>query len=266
MRQLAELGRGAEVPVVAVIGRIFRALDGDAGHRIERQVIGRPDDAGGFAGRTRTVLELHRGLARPARAGEVGGEVLAVEFDDAVDLGIGAGILAGAADDLHQVNDLVPAGLVELELQRIAGRVAAGALIVEDALGLRVGIGVLRQRRGEHFRRQLADALLGIGDGRELEILVLGRREVDLILGGVEAERLGPDAVFAVGHRREEILPALVGVDAGRDGRAFLLGGDLHAVELLAGGGSDRAGQKLVGRSRGRHQRRRNGKAGNARQ
>ena len=41
---------------------------------------------------------------------------------------------------------------------------AAGALVVEDALDVGIRFGVFRQRRSEHFRRQLTNALLGIGD------------------------------------------------------------------------------------------------------
>src|SRR5262249_51170368 len=128
VRQLAELRGSAEVPVVAVIDGIFRSERAGTRPGVERQVRGLPYDAGGFPGRPRAVLELHRGFARAAGTGKISREVLAVEFDDAVGLGIRALIDAGVGDVLHQVDDLVPARLVELELQRIARRVAAGAL------------------------------------------------------------------------------------------------------------------------------------------
>ena len=253
MGHLAELRGDAARPIRAVIDGIrgLDALGADAGIRVERQVIGRPHDAGGFAGRPRTILELHRGLARAARPRQIGREVLAVELDDLADLGVGAGIDAGAGNHLHQVDDLVPAGLVELELQRIARGVAAGALVGEDLLDVGVFRRGVRQCRDHHFRRQLTIARLGVGDGGELEVLVLGRRQIDGTGRGLEAERLRPYAIFAVGQRREEIVAVLVGIDARRDGRAFLLGRHLHAFELLAGRRCDRAGQQLIGASRG---------------
>jgi hypothetical protein len=53
--------------------------------------VGRPHDASGFAGRPQAVLD-HRGFAGAARLRQIGGEFLAVEFDDLADLGVGAGV------------------------------------------------------------------------------------------------------------------------------------------------------------------------------
>src|SRR4029077_765962 len=69
--QLTDPGGGAEVPIGAVIGVVF-GLGSDADIGIERQVIGRPHHPGGFAGRSRTVLELHRSFARSACACQIG--------------------------------------------------------------------------------------------------------------------------------------------------------------------------------------------------
>ena len=84
------------------------------------------------------------------------------------------------------------------------------------------------------------------------EVLVLRRREVDRALGGLEAQRLRPDLVFAGRERREIVVAGLVGVDAGGDGRAVVLGGHRHAAELLARRRGDRAAQQLIGRLRRR--------------
>src|SRR5262249_59127321 len=95
MGHLAELRGDTEAPVGTVIVRSLEAECAGAGIGVERQVIGRPHDTGGFAGRTRTVLELHRGFAGAACARALGREVLAVEFDVFADLGVGSKIHSG---------------------------------------------------------------------------------------------------------------------------------------------------------------------------
>ena len=66
----------------------------------------------------------------------------------------------------------------------------------------------------------------------------------------LEAERLRPHLVFSGRHRREVIVAALVGVDRVGDRRAFELGRDRHAAELLARCRRDRAAQQMIGGQR----------------
>ncbi len=167
-------------------------------------------------------------------------------FDDGVGLGIGRND-AGVRHNLHQVDDLVPAGLVEFELQRVARGVTTGALVREHLLDAGVLWGLVGQCRNEQFTRQLSNLPFEVGHRLQHEILVLRRGEVDRALGGLEAERLRPDAVLAGGQGRKIVVAGFVGVDAGRDGRAVLLGRHRHAGELLARRRGDRAGQHHVG-------------------
>ena len=249
MRQLADPRGGAERPVGAVVGVVL-GHDPDAGLRVDRHVVERPGGAGGFARGPRPRGELHRAFARPARAGEIGRQRLLIEFDDGV--GFGAGVCEHGRNPLHHIDDLVPAGLVEAELQHIARRVAAGALVGEDLLDAGVVLGRFRQRRDQQLARQLPDALLGIAHLAQHEVLALGGAEVDRALGGLEAERLRPDLILSFRHWREVVVASLIGIDAGGDGGAFLLGGHRHAFELLARGRGDRTAQQLIGRRSGR--------------
>ena len=190
-----------------------------------------------------TLSELSPG---PARAGEIGCKLLLVELDDGVRLGISR-IDAGVGHDLHQVDDLAPAVLVEAELEHVARRVASGAGVAEDPLDARVLVGLLRQRRHQHFARQLSHPPLGIGHRPEREVGPPRRREIDLALGRLERQRLRPHVVFARGQRRKVVAPLLVGVDAGGDGGALRLGRHRHAAKLLARRGRDRPAEQLIG-------------------
>src|ERR1700693_4401194 len=79
------------------------------------------------------------------------------------------------------------------------------------------------------------------------------------------AQALSPTLVFSVRHGGEVIVAVEVRIDGRRDGRAFLLGGNQHAFDLLAGGRGDRAGQQLVG-GRGRRGKAEDDETGDARQ
>src|SRR6202035_5374113 len=133
---------------------------------------------------------------------------------------------------------------VELVLQRIVRGVAAGAVVVHDALQARVIRGLVGQRRDDQIAGQLPLEILQRG---ELEILMLGDGEIDLVLGGGERQRLRPDPVLAGRQRREIIVAAVVGEDRGGDGRALLLGGDRDPGELLARRRRDRSAQQRIG-------------------
>src|SRR6185295_3220402 len=194
---------GAHRPVGAVVRVVLRA---DAGVGIELQVVERPDSTRGLACWARAGSDLHRRLAGAAGPREVGGERLLVAFEDLVRLRVRPGIDAGDRHDLHEIDDLAPAGLVETELQRVAGRVAAGAVVHEDLLHARVLGARLGQRRDHHLARQLAEAPLGIRDLGQREVLAARRGELDRAARALEAERLRPHTVPALRQRREEIF------------------------------------------------------------
>ena len=168
-------------------------------------------------------------------------------FDDLVDSGAGPGINARAGHHLHQVEDLVPAGLIEAELQYISRRMTGRAIVHEDPLDARIVRCRFRQCRGEHLTRQLPDPLFRVGYLLEHKILMTRGAQVHRTLGSLEAKRLRPDAIFACGQRREIIAAGLVGIDTGRDGRSFHLGRYRHAFQLLACARRDGAGQELIG-------------------
>ena len=174
-------------------------------------------------------------------------------FDDLVDSGTGAGINARAGYNLHQVEDLVPAGLVEAELQYISRRMAGRAIVHEDSLDPCIVRCRLRQCRGQHFTRHLPDPLFGVGYLAQHKVLVTRDGEVHGALRSLESERLRPDAIFASGHRGEIVAPGLVGIDASRDGGALHLGRDGDAVQLLARPRRDGARQQLIGSLSSRH-------------
>ncbi len=240
MHQRADARGRSLRPVAAVVDRI---LGRHVGVGLHRDVVFLVHDARRLAGRTRPQLELHRGLARPARARQIGGQLLLIEVEHAVEL-VRAEIDPGDVDVLHQVDDRAPAGGVELVLQRIVRGVAAGAVVVHEALQARV-VRRLVGQRGDH---QIAGQLpLEIRERGELEVLMLGGAEIDLALGGREGEGLRPDPVLAGRQRREIIVAAFVGEDRGGDGGAFRLGGDRDAGELLARRRGDRSAQQRIG-------------------
>ena len=104
-----------------------------------------------------------------------------MEVDQRIRLWIGR-IDAAVGHDLHHVDDLVPAVLVEAELQHVARRVAAGAEIAERPLVAGILVGRLGQRRHQHLARQLAHLALEVGHRLEREIRALRGGEIDLAL------------------------------------------------------------------------------------
>ena len=98
--QQRDARRGPERPIRAVVGLLTCA---DADVRILRDIVGGPHHARGVARRPRPLRDLDRALARPAHLGEVGGELLLIELDDLVGLGVGRND-AGIHHDLHQVH------------------------------------------------------------------------------------------------------------------------------------------------------------------
>ena len=247
MGDQGEFRRRPQRPVGAVVGLMRGA---NAGVRIGRQVIELPDHARGFAGERRPRLDVE-GRAGPAGARQIGGEILLVELDHRVGLGIGR-IDAVVRHHLHQVDDLVPAVLVEPELQHIARRVAAGAEVAEHALGVGIGRRRLGQRRHQDFARHLPDAPFRIGDRLEHEVGAPRGGKIDRAIRSLERQRLRPDPVLARRHRREIIVALLVGVDAGGDRAPFGLGRDGDARHLLAGGRRDRSAEHRIGSLRGK--------------
>ena len=178
---------------------------------------------------------------------------------DLVGFGIRPRIDAGDRHDFHQVDDLAPARFVEAELQGVARRVAAGAVVREDLLGAGVVGARLGQGRDHHLAGQLAESPLGVGHLLQREILAPRRAQVYGVPVRLEAERLRPHAVPARGQGREEIIARGVRIHAGGDGGAFQLGRNRDAFEFLAGARGDRAAQQLiggVGRGRGEQGRR----------
>ena len=124
--------------------------------------------------RARPQLDLHRALAGSARARQIGREFLLIEVDHAVEPVL-AEIDPGHVDVLHQIDDGVPAVLVELVLQRVARRVATRAIVAHELLHARVSRRVVGQRRQDQVAGQLAHQIL---ERAEREILLLvGRRD-----------------------------------------------------------------------------------------
>jgi hypothetical protein len=167
-----------------------------------------------------------------------------VIVEHALRLVLGPEIDAGDVDVLHQIDDGAPAGLVELVLQRVARGVTARAVVDDELLEAAVVGGVLGQRRDREIAGQLPKEIL---HRLEREVLVPGRAEIDLAPGGLERQRLRPDAVLARGQRREIVVAGSVGEDRGGDGPSLGLGGNRHAAHLLAGRRADRASQQRVG-------------------
>src|SRR5947207_10674595 len=111
-----------ERPVAAVVrGRIRTILLGE--------IVFPEHGARGLARRTRAKLDLHRAFAGATRARQIGRQFLLVKFDVRCTLVIGPEVIAEHVDVLHQIQDRVPASLIELVLQRIARAMAAGAVL-----------------------------------------------------------------------------------------------------------------------------------------
>ena len=151
-RHVMHFARACRATSRAVVGAVVAAF--------HREVVFLDDDARRFAGRPRPQLELHRAFARTARAGEIGGELLLMEFDIAGRLAVGARIDAEHVHHLHEVEHLAPALLVEAVLQRIARRSGSRCSSSAPASSSEVLGRVARQRRQELVAGQLADPIL----------------------------------------------------------------------------------------------------------
>ena len=151
-------------PVAAVIGLDVIVLG--------REVVFLDHDARRFAGRARLQIELHRALARSARPRQVLRKVALMEVDVRRHPLVRARIGAVDVDLLHQVQDLVPALLVEAMLEHVAGAVTAGAVLAHLRLHAEVFRRVAGQRRQEFVAGQLPDPGLAVGDRLQHEILL----------------------------------------------------------------------------------------------
>jgi hypothetical protein len=221
VRQRAAARGRSHRPVAAVDRRnARRKLD----VRIERHVVFLIDHACCFTGRARPGRDLEAALVRSAGAGEIAGKLLLMEINDLVGRRIRPAIEAVDVDHLHRLDHRVPAALVEAVLQRVARRVAARAIVAEDALHALVIVGFLRQAREDEVTRHLSHLGLEIGHRLEHEVLALLGGEIDVVLGGLEAQRLRPDLVFAGLERWEIVGAGLVGEDRRGDGAALGLG------------------------------------------
>src|SRR5262249_6482241 len=152
-------------------------------------------DARRFVFRPWTRAELHRGFSGATRARKIGGQLLLIVFQNLVGFGPRARVNAAAGHDLHQVDDLVPAGLVKAELQYVARRMAGGEFIDEALFDPGVFGWRFRQRCGQSFARQLRDPLLGISHLMQYDVVVPSSRKVDRTFGSLKIERLSPYTV-----------------------------------------------------------------------
>src|SRR4029079_9959706 len=123
-----------------------------------------------FAARWRRQHEL-RFTLRPARPREVRSELLLVVIEDSRGRALLAHVAAVDVGILHELDDGVPARLVEAELQRIAGGMAARAVVAYQLLHSPVMLRVVRQRVERDVAPQLAERLLELRVGDQLEIL-----------------------------------------------------------------------------------------------
>jgi len=136
-----------------------------------------------------------------------------MEVDVAGRLSVRTRIDAEHVHHLHQVEYLVPTLLVEAVLQRVAGRVAASAVLPHQRLHAVVIGRVARERGQELVARQLADPIFLTGHRLQPEILLRRLAQVDIALGRLIGESLRPHAVFAIRQRREVVAAGLIGVD-----------------------------------------------------
>ena len=219
-----ELRRRSERPVAAVVrGRIRTILLGE--------IVFPEHGARRLARWTRAKLDLHRAFAGATRARQIDRQFLLVKFDVRRAFVIGPEIIAEHVDVLHQIQDRVPASLIELVLQRIARAMAAGAVLAYLGLHPEVFRRVARQRLEEHVARQLPHEIL---HRLEEKILAPRRREIDAALGRLVTERLRPNAILCGGHGRKIVNTRFVGKDARRDGSSLGLGRYRHTAHFLA--------------------------------
>ena len=127
---------------------------------IEGDVVFGEHRARRFARRARPAGDAEAAGLRPARLGEIGGElglmvvehlIVAVRQVVAVDV-----------DVLHRLDDGGPAGFVEPVLQRVARRVAARAVVVHDPPHADVVGGLGGQAGEDQVARQLPHLALGV--------------------------------------------------------------------------------------------------------
>ena len=169
-----------------------------------------------------------------------------MEVEDACGLALLADISAIDIGILHQLDDRVPAGLVEAVLENEACGVASGAAVADQPLHALVLVGLLGQRGKHDVSRQLPHE---IRKWLQHQALLAGCGHLQLCACGLEGQGLRPDPVFSGRQRRKEILTGLIGKHRGRDGAAGRLGRDGHAGKLFAGSGRDGAAQDcLAGR------------------
>ena len=164
---------------------------------------------------------------------ENAGRLALVTHERAVDVGI-----------LHQLDDGVPAGLVESVLKRVARGVTAGANIAHEPFHALVLLGLLGQRRQHDVARQLPNEILR---RRENETLLARRGQIDVGFGGLEAYRLRPEAVLSGRQRWKIVVAARIGEDGRGHGSAHGLGGYGDAAELFAGRRGDRPAENDIG-------------------
>ena len=166
-----------------------------------RHVIKRPHRVRRFAGRAWPFRDLHDAV-RPAHFREIGREPLLVHLNDRLRRTV-RHARSSAADRFHQIDDSRPALFVETELQRIARRMAAIALVVQDLLhvtssALSSGSDAITSSPGSC--RHFVSGSVIVFSVRSWRLLA-DRSTCGLRL--LEAERLRPDAIFARRHRRE---------------------------------------------------------------
>src|SRR5262252_8949594 len=136
-----EDGRRAERPIAAVV---LHEVVRQARVRIERHVVLLEHDARRLPGRTRIGRKPHGAFAGSARAREIGRQFLLMVVENAGRLALVTHERA-VVGILHQLDDGVPAGLVEPVLKRVARGVTAGANIAHEPFHALVLLGLLGQ-------------------------------------------------------------------------------------------------------------------------
>ena len=251
--------RRAQRPVAAVV---LHEVGGQVGIGIERNVVFLEHRARRFARRPRLELDAHVACAGAARLREIGRKLLLVIIENAGRLAFGADEGAVDIGVLHQLDDGVPAGLIEAMLQREARGVAAGADRAHDALHAAFGRRALRQGVEHEIAGKLLERRFRIAHRREREILLGIVGEIDRAFCGLIAQRLRPHPIVSRRQRRKIILAGGVGEHRGGDGAAVGLGRHRDAAHGLAVRRFDGAAQQRVGEGRHRNQDRGDGGEG----
>src|SRR6266436_9629378 len=202
-----EDGRRAERPIAAVV---LHEVARQARVRIERHVVLLEHDARRLPGGTRIGGKSHSAFAGSARARETGRQFLLMVVENAGRLALVPHERAVDVGILHQLDDGVPAGLVESVLKRVARGVTAGANIAHEPFHALVLLGLLGQRRQHDVAWQLPNEILR---RRENETLLARRGQIDVGFGGLEAYRLRPDPVLSAWQRWKIVVAARIGED-----------------------------------------------------